>query len=280
MGFNLVTILGIVSLAFIAEVLDSSLGMLYSTLTTSLLIILGFLPLSVIPAVLFSQAVGGFIASRLHYRLKTLDFSFKFKDPRILWEKIKKFGLVGAIIKGISENLKVQVLLVSLGLLSPLFAALVAVNISAFILKTYIGIVIFVLGILILKRIKYQFSWFKMFLLSLFASFNAGLTGAGFGVITTSGQVISGREVKESIVTTVLAEFPISLVAFFSYWILNGIQNWSLVFLLCLGNILGAVVGPRIMLKTSPEKLKKFFGIVVVLLGFYILIKTWSKFAF
>jgi len=60
MGIEMVLVL---VAAFLCEMIDSSLGMLYGTILSPVLIIAGFDPLMVVPSILFSQAIGGIIAS-------------------------------------------------------------------------------------------------------------------------------------------------------------------------------------------------------------------------
>ena len=56
----------IVIIAFFAEYIDSTLGMGYGTTLTPLLILFGFEPLQVVPAVLLSELVTGLLAGFTH----------------------------------------------------------------------------------------------------------------------------------------------------------------------------------------------------------------------
>ncbi|MCD6337220.1 MAG: hypothetical protein J7M01_03180, partial [Candidatus Marinimicrobia bacterium] len=71
---NTEIIILIIFAAFICEIIDSSLGMLYGTILSPSLIIAGFDPLIVVPSILLSQAVGSFIASIMHHRLDNAHF--------------------------------------------------------------------------------------------------------------------------------------------------------------------------------------------------------------
>ena len=57
-------------LAFLCEVTDASFGMGYGTILAPLLLIVGYEPAVIVPAILLSQAVGGFTASVFHHRYK------------------------------------------------------------------------------------------------------------------------------------------------------------------------------------------------------------------
>ena len=94
--------------------------------------------------------------------------------------------------------------------------------------------------------------------------------------MVTSGQLISGREVKRSIGATTLSEAPICIVGFLTYIIRNGLPSWNLVLVLTAGAIVGAIIGPHITAKFKTEKkLRLGLGILVTLLGIWTLVKTW-----
>ena len=58
----------------IMEFIDSSLGMMYGTVLSPLLILMGYDVKSVVPSILISQAMGGFVASYRHHKLKNANF--------------------------------------------------------------------------------------------------------------------------------------------------------------------------------------------------------------
>jgi len=56
-------------IAFLAEYVDSSLGMGYGTILTPVLLLMGFKPLEVVPAVLLSEFATGLLAGFTHHKL-------------------------------------------------------------------------------------------------------------------------------------------------------------------------------------------------------------------
>lgn len=140
-------------MAFICEYIDSSLGMGYGTVLSPALIIMGFDPLAVVPAVLFSQAMGGFVAAAFHHRFLNVNFGPRTRDSKIVYV-ITAFGMAATII-----------------------AALVAVNIPKELLRTYIGLVILAMGIIILLKRKFRFSWKKIIGLGVLSAFISGSPG-------------------------------------------------------------------------------------------------------
>jgi uncharacterized protein len=87
-------------------------------------------------------------------------------------------------------------------------AVLISLNISANILKIYIGIMILLIGLftLIFSKKIVRFSWTKILVLGVIASFNKGISGGGYGPLITGGQLLSGVKEKNAIAITSLAE--------------------------------------------------------------------------
>ena len=68
------TILAIFLAAHLCEYVDSSLGMGYGTTLTPVLLLAGFEPLQIVPAVLLSEFVTGLAAGLLHHHEGNIDF--------------------------------------------------------------------------------------------------------------------------------------------------------------------------------------------------------------
>ena len=238
--------------AFICEFIDSSLGMMYGTILGPVLIISGFDPLIVVPAILVSQAMGGVIAAVFHHRFKNVNFHLSSEDSKMVYA-ITIFGVIATVI-----------------------SVFVAVNIPKWVLKTYIGVLVLCMGIVLLFKAKFNFSWRRILIIGLISAFNKGLSGGGFGPVVTSGQMISGREGKSSIGVTTLAEAPICIAGFLSYLFIKGILNWDVVIFLSMGAISAAPLGAMVTSKfKSEKKLKTILGILTVMLGIWTLAKTW-----
>ena len=269
---NIESIALILILAFVCELIDSSLGMMYGTILSPVFIIAGYDPLVVVPSILFSQAIGGFVASRIHHRLENVDFGIE----RNVLKRLSELGYIDTFKRSASRDLKVVFVVTFTGILGTIIGALTAINIPKVALKTYIGILVLVMGIILLLKNKYKFSWKKVLGIGILASFNKGISGGGFGPVITSGQIISGRKSKSSIGSTTLSEAPICIAGFITYLITNGLPTWNLVLILTAGSIMGAIVGPHITSKfKSEKKVRMGLGILVTLLGIWTLVKTW-----
>lgn len=258
--------------AFVMEIVDSGLGMGYGTVLTPLLLLLAFDPLMIVPAVLLSQALGGLVSSIFHHRRKNVDFKPRCTSIRFIIKKIRELGFRESFRKGFPRDFKVFILITVLGVFATILAVFIAFNISKVILKTYIGLLVFSIGIIMVSNRNFIFSWKKVLGVGVFASFNKGISGGGFGPVTTGGQIISGQGHRSAIGCTTFSEVPICLAGFLTYLILNGIQ-YSFVFIpLTIGAILAAPIGPRITEKASNKNLKNIIGISIIILGAWNLI--------
>ncbi len=262
-------------LAFICEFIDASLGMGYGTILVPVLLIMGFNPTLAVPAVLISQAFGGLFASIFHHQFENVSF------------------------KANSKDLKLVMIISSFGIIATIFAATVAVNIPKIVLKTYIGLLVMVMGIIVLRNKAFSFSWNKMIGIGILSSFNKGISGGGFGPVLTGGQILSGNDHKAAIGVTTLAEAPICICGFFAYMIARGVKEiqgsvmqmpfsefikklispdmiqWELVLALVIGSIIVAPFAAFTTKLIKKEKANQFIGILITSLGVWTMAKTW-----
>lgn len=267
--------LALLVFAFVCEFIDSSLGMGYGTILTPSLLILGFDPLVAVPAVLITQAFGGFSASVFHHQFENVSF------------------------KSNSKDLKMVVIISGFGIIATMLAALISIQLPKIVLKTYIGVLVLVMGIIVLLNRTFKFSWGKMIGVGLLSSFNKGISGGGFGPVVTGGQILSGQDHKAAVGVTTLAEAPICICGFFTYLIgrtvielqppilslpFSGFINqmfspkmfqWELILALLLGSILVAPFGAFTTKFLKKEKIHYFIGILITVLGVWTLFKTW-----
>ena len=242
----------IVAFAFLFGLVDASFGMGYGTLLTPMLLITGFAPLHVIPAVLVSQLAGDFLAALFHHKFENVNLS------------------VG------SEHFKTAVILAFLSLAGSVIAVLIATNLPAFYLNLYIGASVAVSGIVILaaKKKSRNFSWRRLLYLGLFAAFNKGISGGGYGPILVAGQILTGVEVKSAIGITVLAEGVTCIFAAATYFLVSGNVDWQLLILLSVGIALSTPFAAFIVKRIDSNNLKTIIGTITLMLGLLTLIRT------
>ena len=252
MEFSISVLVLIIFVSFIAQFLNTALGEGFGTIVVPSFILLGFNPIEIVPSLLFVQVFTGILSAIFHHRSGNVDFSVEGKSFKIAMV-LTLFSVIG----GGS-------------------AALLAVNISQFFVKIYVGLIAFLMGVLVLvlRKRKIRFSWFKINLLGFFASFNKGISGGGYGPIITSGQILSGLDSKSSVSISSFTEAMTCLVALLIY--LLKVKNISFmpVLPLLFGSVLSIPFAVRMVKRSGGEKHVIAIGIITVLLGLSTLIKV------
>lgn len=243
----------IILLAFICEYVDSSLGMGYGTTLTPLLMIVGFKPLQIVPAILLSEFLTGLLAGFFHHKLKNVNFKRGTLDFKIV-----------SVMAGCS-------------VFGALFAVFVAIRIPSFYLKLYIGLIVLSMGIIILAMLRhsFKFTWTKISALGTIAAFNKGISGGGYGPLVTGGQILSGIGSKNAVGITSLAEGLTCLVGVSAYFIVtNHTVDWKLAPYLVIGAVLSVPFATLTVKKLKGETLKIGVGIATIILGLFTLYKV------
>jgi len=238
-------------IAFISEYLDSGLGMGYGTALAPILIIMGYEPIKVVPAILVSQLFTDIAACISHHNMRNVDLKIHSKDFKVA----SLLGLVSAV--------------------GVIISVVVAIRIPKWLLTLYIGILVLSMGILILITIKrpMRFSWRKIAGISLLASFNKGISGGGYGPLVMGGQLISGINAKNAVGITAFAEALTCLVGFMVYLISGRAIDWKLTGALVLFAT-GAVPFAALTVKNVfSDRLKKYVGIFIIILGLMTIFK-------
>ncbi|KPL18803.1 MAG: hypothetical protein AMJ92_06120 [candidate division Zixibacteria bacterium SM23_81] len=251
------------ALAFVCEYVDSTIGMGYGTTLTPLLLIMGFQPLQIVPAVLFSEFITGILAGVCHHRVGNVSFDFR-RDEKIRRHRLQALGYIPR-----SFDAKVTYLLIVLGIIGALGAVFFSINVPKEVVKAYIGAMIFSIGLYIIVNIKRNkvFRWRKFVLIAALSGFNKGISGGGYGPLVTGGQVISGRSAKNSIGSTSLAEGLVCLAGFITYLILKRGIYWHLALPLVLGAALSTPLAAITVKKMPETKLKLMIGVITLFLG-------------
>jgi uncharacterized membrane protein YfcA len=241
-------------LAFACEFIDSTLGMGYGTSLTPILLLMGFEPLQVVPAVLLSEFVSGVTAASFHHSLRNVDFQPNSMDTKVA-SVLSSFAVIGTVV-----------------------AVILALRLPAVILKTWIGIIVLSMGVAILvtRRRKPHFSWAKISVLGTIASFNKGMSGGGYGPLVMGGQVLSGIGVKNAVGITSLSEGVTCLVGVALYFFLRAQSHgdWFLAPWLMAGAVLSVPLAAHTLKRIPEDKAKLATAYVIVGLGCLTLIKV------
>jgi uncharacterized protein len=261
--------IAILIIAFFAEYVDATLGMGYGTTLTPLLLLLGFDPLQVVPAILLSELITGLLAGFTHHSMGNVNFKPKTMNLRRMYLAIKHLGIFQSLKEGLPNHLKVALLIGFCSIIGAVSAVLVAVNIPKFYLNLYIGVLVLGIGLMILATLNknFRFSWKKIIGLSLIASFNKGMSGGGYGPVVTGGQLLSGVNGKNAIGITSLAEGLTCIVGVVIYLLAKDIIDFSLAPYLIIGAVLSVPISAITVKKIKTKKLRVVIGIFTLTLG-------------
>jgi|Deesub1362B_J571_1020462.scaffolds.fasta_scaffold00625_9 hypothetical protein len=251
-------------IAFLCEYFDSSIGMGYGTTLTPILVALGFSPIQVVPGVLLSQFVAGFTLALLHHRAGHVRFDFS-RDEEAVKRRLSGWGYIPK-----SRDAKVAYVLSGFGIMGALLAVFSAISLPSTVVKIYIGLMVFSIGIFLLirKGKGFSFSWGKFTFIAILSAFNKGISGGGYGPVVIGGQVLTGRETKSAIGITALAESIVAMVAFLGYLILKPHEiDLRLALFLLAGAILSTPFSVFTVKKFDSKKLKYIISIALCILG-------------
>jgi len=238
-------------LAFVCEFIDSTIGMGYGTSLTPILLLMGFEPLQIVPAVLLSEFISGVTAACFHHSLKNADLRPSSRDGRVAGA-LAIFSVVGTVL-GVA----------------------LAIKLSPQIVKIVIGAIVAGMGVFIfvMRNRKIRFSWSGISVLGTLASFNKGISGGGYGPLVMGGQLLSGVGVKNAVGITSLAEGITCFVGVIVYALTASHIDWSLAPWLMAGAILSVPLAAH-TLKRLPERQAK---LIVAAAVFFLGCLTLSK---
>jgi hypothetical protein len=231
--------------ALACEYVDSSLGMGYGTTLTPLLLLAGFAPLDIVPAVLLSEAATGAAAGLMHQRDGNVNF---LRDARAR---------------------RTTLLLIALSTVGAIAAATLAVKVSKEVLTLFIASIIVAMGVVILLTINRPFRYRPGAIVTIgaVAAFNKGLSGGGYGPLVTAGQVVSGLPPKSAVAITSITESFTCVVGLAAYLALGRQINWGLTLPLVTGALMSVPIA-TLTVRRMPEKgMRLIVGLVTLSLG-------------
>jgi len=257
-------------IAFVFQFMSVSMGLGYGTVLTPVLLIIGFAPLQVVPAVLLSQFVGGAIGGVAHHRVGNINLDFK-RDERLIKERLRGLGYLPR-----SPDAKVIFILAICGAIGALVGVFSAINIPKLALEIYIGTMVLTIGILILIRRRQEgtISWKRLIGIGFLGSFNKGISGGGYIPLVTGGQIISGRETKSSVGSTTVAVTFTCAVSFLGYVLIKGDIYWMLVAATSIGSVIAAPFAVRMVKRIGAKRLKIVIGVITSLIGALTIVKA------
>ncbi len=266
--------LPIVFMAFVAEYFDSTLGMGYGTSLTPILLLFGFQPMQIVPSILLSELFTGIAAGFVHH---TMGNVILFPQRRMGYKR--QLNFTANLREYLPLHLKISLLIAFCSMIGTFGAVILAVELPTFIVKLYIAVLIFSMGILILitQKLTFKFSWKKIVGLSVVASFNKGISGGGYGPIITSGQLLAGINGKNAVGITSFAEGLTCFVGLIVYVFITESIDWTLAPFLVIGGLLSVPFSGFTVKKLRTDKLRLIIGCCTIALGMLTLGKLLIK---
>ncbi len=226
----------------------------YGTALSPILIIMGYHPLKVIPAILISQLVTDIAACTFHHRCCNVDLKINSCDFKV------------AFILGLISSVGV------------IIAVILALKIPKWLLTLYIGLLVLTMGILILISVNkpLKLSWRRIMGVSFLAAFNKGISGGGYGPLVMGGQILSGINAKNAVGITAFAEALTCFVGFIIYLVMGKAIDWKLIALLLISAIPAVPLAALTVKDAASDRLKRYVGILITILGIFTLLRISS----
>ena len=245
-------------IAFSSGLVSSVFGGGYGTILTPALVLLGYEREVVVPCTLISQLISGLFLVALHHKLGTI-----------------------RIGKG-SEDVRVASVLAACGLAGLAIAALALLALPGDIVDTYVGVMVFAVGLVVLlkrnakARENGPSELKKLVAIGVLSAFNKGLSGGGYGPLLSGGQVAVGARARSAIGRTTIMNIIVCLGGTLLYAILGFDLDIWLVLAATVGLSLMTPLSAYTVKRAGEKKLKMGMGLVITALGMGMLIKLFS----
>ena len=231
----------VIILAFLFETMDSCAGMGFGTGLTPLLFLIGYEPLQVVPILLMSEAITGLTSAIFHQEFENVNFTIK---------------------RPYNKETKIMLMIAISGCVAILLSVILAYSAIKFpkdVIKTYVGILVLIMGLIGMLKLRSTSSIYKPKLLTGFAAlagFNKGIGAGGYGPVVMLGQLFSGIYEKTATAIVSLAEGFVSIVGFVTFLLISayGVTiDYILLPSVFTGGFIAAVLSPY-MVRVFPNK--------------------------
>ncbi|MES2604313.1 MAG: sulfite exporter TauE/SafE family protein [Pseudomonadota bacterium] len=226
---------------FGAQLVDSSLGMAFGTLSSSSLLALGFPAQSLSATVHTAEIFTSAMSSYSHWRLRNIDFA--------LLRRLAPFAVLGALLGSLA------ILLMPGDNLRPLLAVYFVMIGSVIAFKALWPAAVRPLRQISARAVGGLGGFFDAF------------TGAGWGEIVSSGLILRGDNVQKSVGTLNSTEFLVTTTVTLVFITASSATHWPTVVALALGGMCAAPIGAWACKHLPARPLTFAVGVVVALLG-------------
>jgi hypothetical protein len=253
----LLDFLTVLILAFCLEMVDNGLGGGFGTIMSPLLLIFGYDPKAVVPAILVSETVSGLWGGANHVRYGNVNW------------KAAAVTLAGSLAAMASASYAI------------------GTYVPGLYVKWYISLLAFAMGVVVVVKsygkIKpltgdnFSKKWCGA--LGFAIGFNKGSTGGGYGPLSVSGYILLGIPAAQAIGTTTVAEGVACALGVLTYGATIGIAA-DLALPLAIGSFIAdpasAWVNNRLKERVEPPFHGRLVGVAMTALGFITILKMLS----
>ncbi|MGG2065359.1 sulfite exporter TauE/SafE family protein [Bacillus sp. S14(2024)] len=244
-------------IGFFAQLIDGALGMAYGVTSSSLLLMFGIVPAVASASVHLAEVVTTAASGISHIRFGNVD--------KYIVSRLTLPGAIGAFV-----------------------GACFLSNLPGNLIKPYISIFLFALGVYILLRFILQkqvvqtnnkrLSGKQLIPLGLFAGFVDSTGGGGWGPITTPVLLARGNEARKVVGSVDTSEFPVSLAATLGFFISLGWAqvSWFWVSALMLGGIIAAPIAAWLVRIVPSHLLGVLVGGLIIFTNIRTLLTTFK----
>ena len=247
----------LILLSFLMEMVDNSLGGGFGTILSPLLVIFGYEPRVIVPAILVSETVSGIWGGVWHVKYKNVNLTAVV------------LTLLGSLV----------------GMASA--AYIIGTVLPSTVAKHYISMVAILMGIFVTMR---SFSYVNKIsrpkskanpagfsLLGILTGFNKGGTGGGYGPLSVSGYMVLGLSAATAVGTTTVAEGVACALGVVLYSQITSIVM-SVAVPLTLGSFvadpISAWLNNTLKIKLTQPFHGRLIGVAMTLLGVVTLLKS------
>jgi uncharacterized membrane protein YfcA len=247
----------LVVFGFTVALIDTAFGMGYGTLATPILLVVGFGPIAIVPAVLLSQALAAAFATALHVTYKNVDL---------------------LDLKG--TDAKISVAVIAFGVIGVIAAVVLAVRLPSLYVKSYIGVLVVAMGLLLIVKPRIRFSWSKVYAISAINGFDKAISGGGFGPVAVGGLLSLGQRIRNAVGITVFTVTVINFAGVGFYFLLHAMSGSELFLMatLSIGAVIGSLVGPGVTGRLNTKQHLNGLAYVIIIVGALTLAATFLKF--
>lgn len=234
-------------IGFVAQLVDSSVGMAFGTLSSSLLLAYGF-PVSLLSGTVHTAEIfSGAVSTAAHYKLKNIDYD--------LLKKLAPAAIIGAII-----------------------GALLITRVDSSTVKPWVALYFVIIGlVVVIKSLNPDLIKplnIKTRIIGFIAGFVDAFCGAGWGEAASSSLALKGKDMRMAVGSLNAGEFLVTLAVSIVFSVAGGINQWSSIAALAAGGICAAPLGAWACKKIPSRRLMLAVGVIVSLMGVKVLLKV------